>query len=171
MERFILLLATLLTAILAGLFYAWSCSVMPGLARLTDTQYLHALQAMNRAILNPVFFLSFLGSSLLLPLCAWQQSRSLGTAGAALVIVAAIVHWIGMMGVTVFGNIPINNLLDTTDLGTANASELTRLREAFQGTWVRLNNVRTAAAILALVLLLIHGLRGWTSTPATLTTP
>jgi uncharacterized membrane protein len=173
MERILLLSTILLTALLAGLFYAWSCSVMPGLARLSDTHYLHAMQAMNRAILNPVFFLSFLGSSALLPLCAWQQARSLGTAGAVLVIAAAVIHWIGMMGVTVLGNIPINNMLDSTDLGSASAGELSKLRAALQGTWVRLNNVRTAAMILTVVLLLIHVLRGWTSplTTNNITTP
>jgi uncharacterized membrane protein len=163
MERLTLLATTLLTALLAGLFYAWSCSVMPGLARLTDPQYLHAMQAMNRAILNPVFFLSFLGSFFLLPVCAWQQARTLGVAGAGLVIAAAAIHWIGMMGVTAFGNIPINNMLDSTDLHSASASELSRLREALQGSWVRLNNVRTLACIVALVLLLIHCMRGWTA--------
>lgn len=163
MERLILLTTTLLTALLAGLFYAWSCSVMPGLARLSDNHYLHAMQAMNRAIIGPFFFVSFLGSFLLLPVCAWQQARSLGMAGAALVITAAAVHWVGMMGVTAFGNIPLNNMLDSIDLSSASANEMTRLRQAFQVQWVQLNNIRTLATFVALVLLLIHCTRGWTS--------
>lgn len=159
MERIILLLTTLLTALSAGVFYAWSCSVMPGLARLSDSHYLHAMQAMNRAILNPVFFLSFLGAFFLLPVCAWQQAREHGTAGAALVIAAAVLYWIGVMGVTALGNVPINNLLDGTDPAHTDGDRLHRLRALFQGKWVVLNHVRTLAAIGAFLLLLVHALR------------
>lgn len=166
MERILLLGTTVLVALTAGLFYAWSCSVMPGLARLADTPYLHAMQAMNRAILNPMFFLSFLGSTVLLPLCAWQQTRELGVQGATLVIAAALIHVVGMFGVTVLGNVPLNNILDATDIGRADANELARLRGLFQSTWVRLNMVRACAATLALILLLLHISRGWSAVPA-----
>lgn len=159
MERTILLLAALSTALLSGLFYAWSCSVMPGLARLSDQHYLHAMQAMNRAILNPIFFLSFFGASILLPLCAWQQVRVVGASEAALAILAAVVLWVGMMGVTVFVNVPMNNLLEAAHLDTASPGELKELRALFQGSWTRWNNVRTVATTLALLLLLLHILR------------
>ena len=40
--------------LIAGLFYAWACSVMPGLARTTDRTFVEAMHHMNQAIINPV---------------------------------------------------------------------------------------------------------------------
>ncbi|MBC8154239.1 MAG: DUF1772 domain-containing protein, partial [Bacteroidetes bacterium] len=64
--------ATVTTALIAGLLYAYSCSVNPGLNRLSDASYLAAMQSINREIQNPVFFLSFLGALVLLPLSTWM---------------------------------------------------------------------------------------------------
>src|SRR5206468_9628718 len=68
----IILLATATTtALIAGLFYAYSCSVNAGLGKLSDAAYLAAMQSINREILNPLFFMSFMGTLLLLPVCTW----------------------------------------------------------------------------------------------------
>ncbi|QEE49539.1 hypothetical protein FUA48_08085 [Flavobacterium alkalisoli] len=61
----------LVTALMAGLFYSYSFSVNPGLGRLGDESYLMAMQSINRAILNPIFFICFFGSVALLPLNAY----------------------------------------------------------------------------------------------------
>ena len=57
---------------MAGLFYAYACSVNPGLGRLPDTGYLAAMQSINRAILNPFFLLVFMGALIILPLGTWR---------------------------------------------------------------------------------------------------
>ncbi len=56
------------TALMAGLFYAFSCSVNLGLARLSNAEYISAMQSTNRAIQNPIFFAAFFGAPILLPL-------------------------------------------------------------------------------------------------------
>ena len=55
----LLVITTTITGLAAGLFYSWSVSVTPGIGRLGDKEYLAAFQAMNRAIINPVFMLCF----------------------------------------------------------------------------------------------------------------
>ncbi len=67
LPNIILVFTATTTALIAGLFYAWSCSVTLGLARLPDTVYIAFMQATNKAILNPVFFISFIGTAILLP--------------------------------------------------------------------------------------------------------
>lgn len=52
----------LTTALIAGLFYAYSCSVNPGLGNLPDKEYILTMQSINIAIINPVFMLSFIGT-------------------------------------------------------------------------------------------------------------
>ena len=67
----ILTIAATTTALIAGLLYAYSCSVNIGLGRLADAEYISAMQSINKAIQNPLFFISFMGTLLLLPLCTY----------------------------------------------------------------------------------------------------
>ena len=50
------------TGLLAGLFYGYACSIMPGLHASSDRTAVEAMQNINEAIHNPVFFASFLGA-------------------------------------------------------------------------------------------------------------
>src|SRR5438105_15298485 len=89
----IILLATATTtALIAGLFYAYSCSVNPGLGRLPDNEYLAAMQSINRAILNPVFFMSFMGTLLLLPLSTYLHYRQPNRSLFYLLLMATILY-------------------------------------------------------------------------------
>lgn len=95
MNSIILIAAITATALIAGLFYAYSCSVNIGLGRLPDREYLAAMQNINSAILNPLFFLSFMGTLILMPLSAWlnyEQSLS----GRFLLL--AIAAWCILLG-------------------------------------------------------------------------
>jgi len=48
--------AAIATGLLAGLFYAYACSIMPGLHASSDRTAVEAMQNINEAIQNPVFF-------------------------------------------------------------------------------------------------------------------
>ena len=58
--------AALTMGLLAGLFYAYSVSVMPGLGEADDRTLVDGMQQINEAIENPVFFVSFLGAPVLI---------------------------------------------------------------------------------------------------------
>jgi uncharacterized membrane protein len=58
------LAAALGTGLMAGLFFAFSVSVMGALARIQPSEGIAAMQSINRVILNPVFFLAFFGTAL-----------------------------------------------------------------------------------------------------------
>lgn len=66
-QNIIIFLTILFSGLVAGLFYAYSCSVNPGLKALSDVEYLIAMQSINRAIQNPYFFCSFMGLLLCFP--------------------------------------------------------------------------------------------------------
>mgnify|MGYP003574981734 CR=1 FL=1 len=146
------ILAILVTGLMAGLFYSYSCSVNPGLGRLTDANYLAAMQNINRAILNPAFFACFLGTLVLLPLSAYfHYSQPVGLK-FWLVAGAAMVYIVGLFGVTMAGNVPLNNMLDKTDLTSATAEQLAQLRAAFEGPWNRWHAIRTIAVVLSFLM-------------------
>ena len=63
--------------LIAGLFFAFSVSVMQALARLPSAEGIAAMQSINSAIINPLFLLVFLGT----------------TAGCALVMVTSLARW------------------------------------------------------------------------------
>lgn len=155
--RSMLFLAILLTALIAGLFFGWSCSVIPGLARVPDPVYVHTMWSINRAIQNPVFLLVFLGATVVLPIAACQEFRALGALRSAPVLAATALYLFGTFGVTMFGNVPLNNMLDQVDPAVATAERITSVRAAFERPWIKLHTLRTIASVLALALLLWSG--------------
>lgn len=149
-KTLVLLWSTVSTALISGLFYAYSCSVMPGLARLSDASFLQAMQSINRAILNPLFFISFMGTLLILPISVWffrEQATVF-----YLLLGASLLYFGGVFLVTIMGNVPLNNLLDGADLGKLDESGLSSLREKFEPGWNAYHRIRTIASFVCMVL-------------------
>lgn len=149
----ILTITAVLTALVAGLFYAWSISITLGLLRVSDTEYVSVMQSTNRAIQNPVFFAAFFGAQILLPVCLFlfygQGARFW------LLLGAFLIYTIGVMGVTMFGNVPLNNQLDRFEMQNASAQEISTARKNYEGIWNNLNTVRTVSSTLAITLVII----------------
>ena len=75
-KTIILLATVILTGLSAGLFYAWQVSVIPGTKKVFDHTYIEVMQSINRAILNPAFFLIFFGSLFLLSITSIYEFHS-----------------------------------------------------------------------------------------------
>jgi uncharacterized membrane protein len=140
----LLLSAAVTTGLQAGTYYTWASGVMPELVRLDDRTFVHAMQQMSRAIVNPVFMASFLGAPLLAAAAAGVASsataRAWVLAGAGLAVAT--------VAITVAGNVPLNTMLDRADLaGTTDA------RRRFEKSWVRLNTARAVTSTVSLAAL------------------
>lgn len=130
--------ALVAAGLLAGLFYAYTVSVMPGLARADDRTFVEGMRGINTAIVNGWFMLSFLGAPLLAAIALflnlrngpvlWWTIAGFGCLLAVLIITGAL-------------NIPLNNALD------AGRAAYDQLRAQFEAPWVRWNVVRTVFAI------------------------
>lgn len=70
LEGAVLCTATVASGLVAGLFYAFSVSVMRGLGRTGDSTFVEAMQNVNVAILNGWFALAFVGAPLSTSLAA-----------------------------------------------------------------------------------------------------
>ena len=149
----VLLITATLTALMAGLFYAWSCSVMLGFARLPDREFVAAMQATNRAIQNPIFFAAFFGAPIFLPISTFLHYGQ--SPRFWFLLAATVIYLIGTFGVTIFGNVPLNNTLDRFDLQSASEAEFATQRDNFERRWNNLNTTRTVSATLALILVVI----------------
>jgi uncharacterized membrane protein len=155
----LLVAAALAMGLLAGLFYAYSVSVMPGLGQADDRTLVDAMQQINEAIENPVFFLSFLGAPVL-TLAALVVEWRAGSRRVARWVAAALVLYGVALVVTAAFNIPLND--DLAQAGDpARISDLASVRDDFYGPWVAWNIVRTVASTAALgclaYALLLHG--------------
>ena len=145
-------LAIITTALMAGLYYAYSCSVNPGLKALPDREYIGAMQAINIAIQNPVFFVCFIGTLVLSPLATYLSYDAVAKTRFYLWLGTALIYGIGSFGVTMFGNVPLNNALANLNLTTANEAAIKVARLAFEKPWNNLHLIRTIATIIGLIL-------------------
>ncbi|RAN92795.1 anthrone oxygenase family protein [Micromonospora noduli] len=141
--------ATVTTGLTAGLFAAFAYAVMPGLARTDDRTLVLAMRRINESILNGWFAVCF-GGALLFTLVA--AALHLGAERRAVLpwIVAGLVLYLVVLGVTAVVNVPLNNVLARA---SDDATDLAALRARFEVTWVRGNVVRAVASTGAFGLL------------------
>ncbi|MFD4935973.1 DUF1772 domain-containing protein [Streptomyces virginiae] len=152
-------LSTVLVGLMAGLFFAFDVSVMPGLAAGDEQTYVTAMRAFNKAIDgNPLF-----GSVFLLALVAAAASAVVeyrgGRRATALWVGAAAVAYLVVLVITFAVNIPLNNEL--ADAGAVEQMKDFSIVERFKSTWVTTNILRTLLCTVALTALaratLLHG--------------
>ncbi|HEY3458410.1 MAG TPA: DUF1772 domain-containing protein [Bryobacteraceae bacterium] len=154
--RAVLLLTTLLCSLTAGLLLTFAIVVMPGIGRLDDRNFLRAFQVIDRVIQNnqPVFMLVWVGSVLALLTVAVLGVWQLRSGNRVLIIIAALVYFLGVQLPTAQVNVPLNNKLQTLDPSAMSARAQKNARDNFERRWNRWNVVRTVCSILTSTLLL-----------------
>lgn len=139
--------ATVALAGISGLYYAYACSVMPGLRATDDATFVSAMSRINSAIQNPVFALSFFGAFLALA-AATVYSWANGL-GSAVPVTAALAFYTATLVITMGVNIPLNNQLDQA----VRSGQAGTARTSFEGRWTRWNIHRTWLSLASLVAL------------------
>jgi uncharacterized membrane protein len=147
---------TLVTALgcglLAGLFFAFSVAIMKALARLPSAEGIAAMQAINLAIINPVFLAVFFGTAaacvlvMIASLLLWQVPS-----GVYLLIGAGL-YLVGCFLVTLLFNVPRNKALARL---AAKDPEAHAVWADYLSNWTAWNHVRAAAAFAAAASLTI----------------
>jgi len=136
-------LSLLASALIAGFFYAYSVSVMRGLAASDPLSAIHAMQGINAVIRTPAFAFSFFGA-LAFPLAAAlvAQRRS----AMMLALSSAIIYGLGGIAVTFTVNVPLNSALVVASPTASNAAELW---QSYTDPWITWNHVRTLASMVS----------------------
>ncbi|MCX5065384.1 DUF1772 domain-containing protein [Micromonospora lupini] len=146
-----LLAATVTTGLTAGLFAAFAYAVMPGLSRTDDRTLVLAMQRINESILNGWFAVCF-GGALVCTLLAAALHLGAGRRAVLPWIVAALLLYLVVLGVTAVVNVPLNTVLAQAG-DVDRITDLAALRERFEVAWVRGNVVRAVASTGAFGLL------------------
>lgn len=158
LEYIAIIALIVLTGLSAGLCFTWSNAITTGLGRLDNIGYLSAFQQINRTILNPTFFIVFFGP-FFLSIINIYVFRNVPSNIKGLLIAAAIIYAIGVVLVTIFGNVPLNELVDKTNIATASVEDLKALRATFETKWNQFHNIRTITATTAFVLFIISAMQ------------
>ncbi len=142
-------IALLGSALVGGVFFAFSSFLMKALAHLPSSEGIAAMQRINVVVINPSFIGAFMGTAVLsLGVIALAVARS-SHPSAAFFLGGAIFYFVGTFLVTVVGNVPLNNQLaavSATDLAAV------KLWEHYLHRWTMWNHVRTTAAMVGALL-------------------
>ena len=135
--------------LLAGVYFAFSTFIMSALSRSGQASGVTAMSAINSTILRSLFMPFFFGTTLSSAVLAVVGAVRWGGPGSLAMFVAGVAYVLGMFGVTIAFNVPLNNVLDSADPASpADAPIWARyLRD-----WTFWNHVRTVACIAAAAL-------------------
>lgn len=151
MKRILLFSGILWFGGMAGFFWSFSVVVMPGLGLSEPATALSAMQNINLAVRSGVFAVGFFGAAVIaVAITAW--ALLVRPPASAVLAAAALIYCSGVFGVTVLGNVPMNEELAVLEPSSAAAAAA---MEEYLRDWTALNHVRTVSALVATLLLLL----------------
>lgn len=130
--------------LLSGLYFSFDVSIRRSFATLPDGEYVRLFADINQAILNPRFLMVFAAA----PIASVALAVLAPTRWTILAAAASLTA----LGITMFGNVPLNNALENayrSDVAVAT------IRANFESRWNALNVARClaqTAAVAATVL-------------------
>ena len=143
----------LISALVGGVFQSCSDFVMRGLGRAEGDAGMLAMQQINVTVMRSLFLTSFF---LLVPglaAAAWAASAQ-SSAIFHWVLGAGIVYVVGVVLVTVLGNVPMNNRLDQL-ISEGEREKAAEYWQLYLVRWTRWNHIRTAGCAATAALLLV----------------
>jgi uncharacterized membrane protein len=157
----VMVVATVLCSLVAGILFAFATVVMPGIKNLEDAAFIRAFQVIDGVIqgYQPLFMLVWIGSALSMIAAAAIGGWKLAGLDRVVLVLAALIFLLGVHVPTATINIPMNDALQTLDTRTMSETALKRAREAFESRWNQWNIIRTVFAIIVTVLLIVLLLR------------
>ena len=153
----VLVVSALFCALVAGFVFAFSSVVMPGIQSFGDRDFLRAFKAIDGVIQRSQksFLVVWLGSIVLLAISLLLGFWHLSGIDLFLLILAAAIYLLGVQMPTVRINVPLNNMLQETDLDSLDNSQINETRIRFEASWVKWNHIRTVLATISSALLIL----------------
>ena len=151
-----IMVATLVSALgcglAAGVFFAFSSFVMPGLARLPAAQGIAAMQAINVTALTRWFMTALVGTAILCLLLAIASVATWSLPGSGFRLAGGILYIAGAIAVTRAFNIPRNDALAAS---VAESAEGAAVWARYMVEWTAWNHVRVIACLVASALMIL----------------
>ncbi|MEM1354156.1 MAG: anthrone oxygenase family protein [Planctomycetota bacterium] len=140
------IVAGLGSGLVAGIFFTFSNFVMPALARLPKPQGIRAMQAINLTVINPGAMLAMFGTGLVCLIMGVLGLVLTDGPEQWLYLAGALLYVLGCVGVTIAGNVPLNEKLAQADAASEEAAELW---VHYLKRWTHWNTTRTIASAMA----------------------
>ncbi len=140
--------ASVAAAIVSGIVFIFSNTVMSALARRGAQEGAAAMVAINEVILNPTFVALFVGTGVVCLLAA-AGAVITGHEARVLIVLGAATYLLGMLLVTGVVNVPLNDRLAEIPLGTEAAAAFWN---HYLDRWSWWNTFRTVAGIVSALL-------------------
>ena len=138
--------AALGTALVGGIFFAFSNFVMQALARAPNIEGMRVMQGINLTVLNRGFLGLFMGAALICLSLAVVAVMRWSSIHSIYLLTGAISYLGGTWAVTAFGNVPLNQTLAQVLPDDPRAPDVWA---EYLRRWTRLNSRRTVFALLA----------------------
>lgn len=135
--------AATVSGLVAGVFLTFSDFVMRGLGAATPSAGMAAMQGINRKVYGSVFLVLFMAlAPAAIALALWSLAV-LPQSAALWTVAGAAAYVVGVFGVTVMRNVPMNKRLDV--LAAESAGGQAYWAE-YEQRWTGWNHVRTLAS-------------------------
>jgi uncharacterized membrane protein len=144
------------SAIIAGIFFAFSNFVMKSLSEVPAEMGIRTMQAINVNVLTPLFSLFFMGTALSCFILIIYSFIKWNDFGFSWLLAGSLLYLLGSFMVTVMFNVPLNDQLAAVK---PSAAESLQVWEQYLKGWTFWNHARTIASLAALLSFLIT-LRG-----------
>jgi uncharacterized membrane protein len=142
-----LLAATITMGLMAGVFGLYAHTIMRGLGSTDDRTFVSAFQAIDRAIINPLFMLAFFGALVLTGVATLLQVVD-DTGSVLWWLVVAFTLYLAVVVITVAVHVPLNDRIKAA--GDPDRIDLAAVRADFQESrWIAWNTVRAVAVTVA----------------------
>ncbi|MCD6681966.1 MAG: DUF1772 domain-containing protein [Burkholderiaceae bacterium] len=142
--------STVASALIGGVFFAFSVFVVRALTDLPPAQGILAMQRVNITVINPLFLGVFFGTALLLGVTTYFGRYS--PQSFAWLIGAFLIYLVGSVGVTMALNVPRNNRLASLE---ATSAEAAAYWPVYVREWLTWNHVRCIASLAAAVVAML----------------
>lgn len=139
-------ISALTCALMAGTYFAFSTFIMTALSRVAGAGGVATMQEVNLVIVRSPFIVLFFASTLMAATLAIIGLFDLGQTRGVALLAGGVIYGVGMFGVTLLFNVPLNNALAAIDPLEAVSSGVwpNYLRD-----WTNWNHVRTVSCVMA----------------------
>ncbi len=153
----LVLTSTLSCALVTGVVFTYAVIVMPGLAKLTDKEFIRAFQVTDELIQNnqPIFMIVWVGSVISVISTLIVSLMGPYSVETVLVIIAGFVYLLGVQGLTFLVHLPMNRRIQTVNVEERDASGLREERLLFEARWIRFNWIRTLIGLGVIVTFMV----------------
>ena len=152
-----LIVSALSCGLVTGFILTYAIVVMPGLAKLTDKNFLRAFQVTDEIIQNnqPLFMLIWIGSIISVITTTFTSIVYVGFPDASLTLLVCFIYLVGAQGVTIIIHIPLNNHVQKLQVDKLDDQAANQERSMFEARWNKFNYIRSSISFFVCLAFLV----------------